>query len=115
MSLQNLASRLQFETLRSLAFGSISGAYMGVGTSITHPARAIMVNNTTDVLLIFSMDGVNNHFVVPATTSIVLDIQANKSLMSGFYLGQGDRLYVKDNGDAATLGAVYFSVMYGRE
>lgn len=115
MSIQNLASRLQFEDLRSLAFGSISGTYAGVGTSLSNPARAIIVNNATDVLLIFSIDGVNDHFVLPASTSIVLDIQSNKSNQEGFYMAKGDRLYVQDNGSAATSGAVYFSAIYGRE
>lgn len=115
MSVQNLASRLQFEDLRSLAFGSISGTYAGVGTKISNPARAILVNNATDVLMIFSIDGVNDHFVLPASTSLVLDIQANKSNIEGFYMAKGDRLYVKDNSAAASSGAVYFSVIYGRE
>ena len=56
--------RLMAEEVRSLAHGSIlgGGAYIGVGTAIENPARIIMINNATDADLMFSLDGITDHF-----------------------------------------------------
>ena len=43
-----LAVRMLYEPQRSLAFGSISGAYMGVGTAVTNPIRQFLIQNLTD-------------------------------------------------------------------
>ena len=111
MSSQNLAVRLACEPLRSLAFGSISGTYAGIGTSISNPARQFILNNNTDVLLTFSLDGVTDHFVLAANSQLISDIMSNISLTGGAWnMAQGTRLYVKGS---PTTGAVYFSVFYG--
>lgn len=115
MSVQNLSSRLQFEELRSLAAGSISGTYMGVGTSLNFPARTVLVQNYTDQRLIFSLDGITDHFVLDGGTQLIFDIQANKSNMEGFYMAAGDRLYVKEDSVTPLSGSVYFSTIYGKE
>jgi hypothetical protein len=63
----------------------------------------------------FSFDGVNDHFPIPANGFFLDDISSNQSHMAqGWYLAQGSRLYVKEIG-APTLGAVYFSVFYGAD
>jgi hypothetical protein len=106
--------RFLAEEIRSLAFGSIGAAYAGVGTVIEHPARIIIVQNLTDEQLMFSFNGVTDHFTLPESGQLVLDITANKTREQGFYLGEGDRLYVKEVGNPTT-GSVYFSVLYGRD
>lgn len=112
MSSPALALRLNFEPIRTLAFGAIGGAYMGIGTPIDHPARQIKVDNLTDAELLFSINGIDDHFILPANGFLILDITTNQSLVgAGFYLGQGSRLYVKQS-EVPTQGAVYFSVIY---
>jgi hypothetical protein len=107
----NLAIKLLAEPLRTIAFGSISGTYAGIGTALANPARQFLIQNTTDVLLTYSFDGVNDHFVLPSSSFFLNDISSNKALPSGaFYLAEGTRLYVKGS---PTLGATYFSVFYG--
>jgi hypothetical protein len=110
MSQASLAIRMKAETLRSLAFGSISGTYAGIGTALANPARIIHITNTTDVLLTYSLDGVNDHFIVPTNSFLLLDITTNQAQTLGCFLSQGDRLYVKG---APTLGSTYLSVFYG--
>ncbi len=112
MSLYSLAIRARFEEQRSLAFGSITSTYAGVGTSLSNPARLIMIDNLTDADLQFSLDGITDHFVVARRSGKVLDLSANQAREQGFYLSEGDRLYVKEIGNP-TSGSVYFSVMYG--
>lgn len=111
MSVTNLAVRLYPEVLRTLAFGSISGTYAGIGTSLLHPCRILYIVNTTDALLIFSFDGVNDHFVIPSQSYILIDVTSNMTLTGGaFAIAQGQRIYVKGSPGS---GTVYLSVFFG--
>jgi hypothetical protein len=86
---------------------------MGVGSAITHPARQIFIQNLTNQTLMFSIDGVNDHFPLPANGFLLDDITSNKTTSSGFYLAEGVRLYVREIDTPPTTGSVYFSVFYG--
>lgn len=108
-----LSIRLLAEPLRSLAFGAIGAAYMGIGTSLANPCRILNVQNLTDASLLFSMDGVTDHFVLPANGFILLDISANEVHSGGWFISQGQRFYAKTNGVVPTTGAVYLSAFYG--
>ena len=105
--------RLLAEPLRSLAFGSIGAAYMGVGTAIDNPARIIIVQNYTDANLLFSFDGTNDHFPLSESSQLIIDIAGNKIREQGIYLAEGQRLYVKELG-TTTTGSVYLTVFYGK-
>jgi len=106
------AIRLVPETVRTLAFGDIGAGYTGVGTAITNPVRILHIQNLTDTSLMFSYDGVNDHFALPASGFLLLDITANKSRDQGFYLAEGTRVYVREI-VTPTTGSVYVSVYYG--
>lgn len=110
----SLAIRFAAEALRSIAFGSISASYMGIGTALANPARQLFLQNLTDATLMFSFDGVNDHFPLPASGFLLLDLTANKTIQQGWFLAEGQRLYVKELG-TPTTGSVYFSVFYGTE
>lgn len=112
MSLSTLAVRLLAEPVRSLGEASISGTYAGIGTAISNPSRVIFVQNLTDATLMFSLDGINDHFPLPSNGFLVLDIASNQSHAQGFFMSQGQRLYVKTVGSPST-GSVYFSTFYG--
>ena len=107
MSSNALAIRLQSENLRTLAFGSISGTYAGLGTALNNSARKLLFVNDTDALLTFSDDGVNDKFVLPAGAMFILDITLDKG---GDYIAQGTRYYVKG---APSVRLVYLSSWYG--
>lgn len=102
-----LALRLAIEPLRSLAFGSISGTYAGIGTALSNPSRKLLIQNYTDVLITFSDDGVNDKFVLNPGNQFVLDEALNHH---GDYTAQGVRFYAKGSPGA---GAVYLSTWYG--
>lgn len=111
----NLPIRMLFEPQRSIAFGAIGVGYMGVGTAVNNPVRQFFIQNLTDVTLQFSFNGVDDHFPLPTNGFFLNDIMSNRSdQVGGFFLAQGDRLYVKQLG-VPTTGAVYFSVIYGRD
>jgi len=109
----SLAIRLKAETVRSLAFGAIGAAYMGVGTALTRPIRFVLIQNLTDKVLMFSLNGIDDNFPLASNGYLILDITANKTREDGFFLAEGDRLYVKQTTAAPTTGAVYFSTFYG--
>lgn len=105
--------RIGIENVRSLAFSSISGTYMGIGSPLIHPARQIFIQNLTDETLMFSIDGINDHFPLPANGFLLDDITSNRTTTSGFYLAEGTRLYVREISAAPTAGSVYFTAFYG--
>lgn len=106
--------RLELEPLRSLEYDSIDTAYIGVGDEIDHPARLLLIQNMTDASLMFSFNGIDDHFPVQKQAALILDISANKTIDSGFFIEQGSRLYVKQI-DTPTSGFVYFTVFYSAE
>lgn len=107
-----MSESMNFETLRQLAFGSVSGTYALVGTPANPAVRALIVNNYTNALLIFSLNGTVDHFALDAGASLTLDICANKT-QKGFYMAAGKSIYVRSDGVAPTSGSVFFSTMYG--
>jgi hypothetical protein len=111
MASNNSALRIIPDVLRTLAFGAISGTYVGIGTPFPYPVRIIHILNTTDVLLTFSVDGVNPNFVVPSNSFLLLDLTANATSIAGAsYIAAGTRIYVEGT---PTLGAVYVATFYG--
>ena len=106
--------RMLPETCRTLAFGSIVAGYTAVGTPLLHPIRIMLIQNLTDAAVMFSLDGINDHFPLPLNGHLIVDITANKTTTSGFFLAESDRLYVKRIGVPAN-GAVYFTAFYGKE
>jgi mannitol-specific phosphotransferase system IIBC component len=108
----SLAIKMKLEPLRSLAFGSIGAAYVGVGSVLSNPARILFIQNLTDAQLLFSLDGIDDHFPLPASGFILLDVSSNKTLGEGLFLAENSRLYVKEDG-TPTSGSVYFTVFYG--
>lgn len=108
----SLGIRLRFDDVRSLGFASIGAAYMGVGTSLNQPATQIFIQNLTNETLMFSFNGIDDHFPLPKNGFFLDDITSNKTQNSGLFLSEGDRLYVKEITATPTSGTVYFSVMY---
>lgn len=112
MGISTLSVRMLAEPIRSLAAGSIIGTYMGIGTALEFPARLIFIQNLTNATLMFSIDGVNDHFVLPENSNFVFDITTNQPQSLGIYIGAGTRFYVKEIGLPST-GTVYVSSFYG--
>lgn len=112
--MSTLSIRFRMEPIRSIAFGSISGTYMGIGTAVTNSLFGIYITNRTNADLMFSLDGVTDNFMVGSQGFILLDISSNKGSGGGLYLSQGERIYVKEIG-IPTTGTVYFSAFYGSD
>jgi hypothetical protein len=109
----SLALKAMFEPVRTLGFAAIGAGYVGVGTSLNYPTRMTLIQNTTDAILMFSFDGINDNFPLLANTFLLLDLSSNKTIETGYFIAKGERLYVKNMGTAPTTGSVYFTAIYG--
>ena len=110
MSSLGTAIRIVPEVLRTLAFGSISGTYAGLGTPFVNSDRILDITNATDGLLTFSIDGVSDYFVVGPNSYKIIDFTANATSVGGAAsMAAGTRIYVKGT---PTTGSVYLTVWY---
>jgi hypothetical protein len=112
-----MAKPVNFDTLRSLGFASISGTYAAVGAALAVPDTRIMcITNKTQGDMLFSTDATNSDgmLVVPAGSFKLFDLTANAipGKDDGFFLRIGTIWYVKQI-TAPTSGAVYIEYLYG--
>ena len=73
----------------------------------------LLIQNFTNASVMMSFDGLTNHFPLLNYSHIILDIASNKTREGGFYLSEGQRLYVTQIG-VPTTGSVYLTVFYGK-
>lgn len=101
------------DILRSLAAGSISGAFAAVGTPFTSAVRLICLTNNTDGDMFFSDDGINNKLFIPKGSFKLFDLASNKTNNNTTYvLRTGTQFYVKQS-SAPTTGSVYIEALLG--
>lgn len=110
------AKRAYFDTLRSLDFVGISGAYAAVGSVFTVSPRIICITNDTDAGMIFSIDdnNVDGNLYLPKGTFKLFDVTANVNPFKddNFVISVGTIFYVKQV-VAPGSGAVYIEIIYG--
>jgi hypothetical protein len=112
MSIYN-SVKISYEPLRSINFAAIGVNYVPIGTPFGNPVRILSVYNTTDVNLLFSLNGITDCAFSAANSGEVTDYGANKNDMGGLAdLPAGSLWYVKQAGAAATLGTVYIAAIY---
>ncbi len=106
-------TQAEFDELRSVAFGSITGAYLPLGAAQEFPARIIKFTNTTDQDVLISNNGSTNKDIVTAGGFVLYDITTNHRPVNQddfcFRVGtQWSLKYVA----APSKGAVYLSIIY---
>lgn len=104
----------RFEPIRQIAAASVLVTYVAVGTQLLNACRQYTIYNGTNALLMFSFDGINDHFVVPSLGGVINDLTSNKTIDEGLSVPKNAQLWVKQIG-VATTGSVYFTVMYGSQ
>lgn len=105
-------STAKFETMRSLAFGSIGAGFTIVGSAFTFPSRVLMVTNLTNQAIIFSDDGVNNSFILTSNSAMIIDMMTNRTAIDNAQFPKYMGISAKHNGVAPTSGAVYVSSVF---
>jgi hypothetical protein len=110
----SLGRQLRCEPVRTLAAGSMGSSYVAVGGPVSNPDGVALFQNLTDAVLMFSFDGINDHFPLASSAGHVLDITTNQPTKDGMYLSVGTQFYVK-NISSPTTGSVYITLYYGRD
>lgn len=107
--------RVFAEPIRSLDASSMSGTFMGIGSRFDHPARFIVLNNTTNGIVNISLNGLDTHFIMVSDSYLVLDWCWNDTgVNSGLFLEKDHRVYASFASIfAPPVGAIYLSVFYG--
>ena len=108
-------NKAMVDTLRTLAFGGISGTYAPVGPPQAFQARIICFTNTGNADVIFSMDGTTDQLIVPAGSFKLFDVTTNHRPVNqdDFCFANGTQWYVKQAA-AITSGAVYIEIVYAQ-
>lgn len=105
---------VEFDTIRSKAFGSITAAYTVLGSALTVPWRMMRIVNNTNGDLFISDDGTNDKIFIPAGGFVLYDLNANElgnDDSRWFVLAAGTQLYVKYS-SAPSSGSVYAEGVY---
>lgn len=103
-----------FDTIRSIAFGSISGSYAAVGAAFALPVRLIMFLNNTNGDVFLSTNGVDNMLFLPADSFQLFDMNTNRTNQDQYWvLPAGTQIYVKQS-SAPTSGAVYVECLHAQ-
>ncbi len=104
---------VQFDTLRSIAFGSIGASYTAVGTPLYAPCRKFKIWNATDQNVLFSDDGVNDKDFIPSNGFVLWDlIDSSSDNQQRPNMPIGRSFYIKESGTGPSQGAVYITVVY---
>lgn len=110
------SKRVYFDTIRSLAFGGISGTYAAVGSATTVNPRIMCITNDTNAGMIFSDDNTNptGKFYLPAGSFKLFDFTTNEvqGKDDSFVMAKGVTMYVKQ-ASAPSSGSVYIEYVYG--
>lgn len=109
-------NRAEFESLRTLAFGGISGTYAAIGTATLSPCKGFRIINNTDGDMIFSDDNSNSSgkWFVPKNSFVLWDLSANLDGNSNENsLITGTVFYVKQS-TAPSAGNVAIEMMFAQ-
>lgn len=102
------------DSLRTIAFGSITNSYQALGTKLTQPARLFRIINSTDGDMLLSLDGTNGNFFVPANSFVLYDLTSNREKNGEvFVLEANTQFYIKYS-SAPSKGGVYLEIIYAR-
>lgn len=108
-------ARAQFEPLRTLGFGSISGTYAAVGSPLENQVRAFCITNNTQGDMIFTIDDTipEGHMFVARGSYKLYDVQSNMNTQfdDKYVLPIGTQFFVKQV-TAPTSGAVYIECLH---
>jgi hypothetical protein len=102
-----------FDNLREIAGTSVNASYQEVGTPFTINPRIISLNNSTDVDIYVSTDGINNKLRIATNSFQLFDIQMNKSDTGDNLFPIGTGIWVKETAEGApTKGTFWVEAIY---
>ena len=104
---------VRFDSVRSIAFGSITNTYQNLGSSFGHAMRVLHFINNTDGIMMISFDGINDNIPVVGNTFSLYDLTAQEDTNEMFRYQVGSQLQIKYV-TAPTTGTFYVVAVYGK-
>ena len=107
-----MGNTANFDPLRSLAFGSISGSYAAVGSPSTKRIRGLCFTNDTEGSMLFTNDITKDQLFVKSNSFKLWDVEANinDSNDDRYVFPIGTQFYVKQLA-APVSGKVYIEFL----
>jgi hypothetical protein len=106
----------RFDSLISLAAGSITASYTTLGSPLTQNWRIFKITNDTDGNMLISFNGTTDNIFVPAASFTLYDLSTNAppiAVTSNLVLALGTQFYIKYV-SAPTTGSVYVEGVYAK-
>lgn len=103
----------QYETIRSADTTAIGASYATIGGASAGPIISAIFKNATNGDVFVSVDGTNNHLLIPANSYDAWDYQTNHLQFqeSNAPLPTGTQFSVKDGPTAGSSGTFYIEVL----
>jgi hypothetical protein len=116
-----MSNIVRFDELRSMAFGSITSSFQGIGlfsspatpSPLVHAMRVLVFQNTTNVDIYVSFDGTTVNAVVPSSSFSLYDLTSDQDTNEKFRYQSGTQIYIK-YASAPTSGSFYLTAIYGK-
>lgn len=111
--MMSYSRQLTYEVLRSRDSATFTGSYQTLGTPLEHPASIVKIVNNSSVIVTISIDGTNDHDILPAGSFTLYDVTSDSPYESGsIFVKSGTQYYVKGS---ASTGSVYLVVQYVKQ
>lgn len=107
-------TRVSFDPIRTLAFGSVVGTYVAVGGPFVNNARLVDLENTLNQPVFISFNGVDDHLFMSSESFTLLDLTTNSVRDDGLFLPIGTQVYVRAVSVLPTSGNLHASVLYAQ-
>jgi hypothetical protein len=102
--------RIAYEALKSIDSATFTGSYQALGIPTVNPGTIVKMVNNSNVLVTISIDGTNDHDVLPANSFWLYDYTTNAPKSANIAArDQGTQYFVKG---AAGVGLVYLVVQH---
>jgi hypothetical protein len=105
-----------FDTMLTVAFGSITSSYATLGSPTSHAWSIFKITNNTNGDMLFSFDGTNNRIFVPANSFTLYDLSTNAApvhVNDSLLLANGTQFYIKYS-TSPSSGAVWIEGVYAK-
>jgi hypothetical protein len=81
-----------------------------MGAPRSQPPQGLQ--NFTNAVLVYSWNGIDDHFILAPESQMILDVTSNQALGQGAYIAEGVRIYVRQDTLPST-GFTSVSALYG--
>ena len=88
-------TRVQFNPIGVVAFGSITGSYVAFGAPMPGHARIVRISNSTNADFLVSTDGTTDNLRIAANSFVLFDFSTNRIQDDGLFVQKGDQFYIK--------------------